>query len=114
MKYVAWIAMALVTLVMVAGGASKLTGNEMALSSFETLGLPSWFAMFIGLAEIAGGLGIWLRRTSVLAALGIAVIMLGAIYYHVVHTPIEQAVPAFVVLLCCVLVISRRGGGVVG
>ena len=30
MKYLIWIGMALVSLVMLAGGASKLTGNEMA------------------------------------------------------------------------------------
>ena len=87
MKYVIWIAMALVSVVMLMGGVMKLTGNEMALSSFATLGLPLWFGTFIGLCEIAGAIGIWLRRTSMLAAMGIAVIMIGGIYYHAVHTP---------------------------
>ncbi|MEM6941331.1 MAG: DoxX family protein [Pseudomonadota bacterium] len=114
MKYATWAAMGIVTLVMLAGSSMKLTGNEMALTSFSTLGLPDWFGLFIAVCEIAGAIGLWLRRTSVLAAAGIAVIMIGAIYYHLVHTPVGEGVPALVVLVCCGLIISRRGGGVIG
>jgi putative oxidoreductase len=97
MKYVTWVAMAIVTLIMLMGGVMKLTGNPMATTSFAVLGLPAWFALFIGVCEIAGAIGLWLRKTSMLAAMGIAVIMLGAIYYHIVHTPISEGVPAIVV-----------------
>lgn len=114
MKYVIWAAMAIVTLVMLMGGVMKLTGNEMATASFAVLGLPAWFATFIGVCEIAGAVGIWLRRTSMLAAIGIAIIMVGAVYYHVVHTPVSEGIPAMVVLACCGLIISRRGTGVIG
>ena len=114
MKYVTWIAMAIVTLIMLMGGVMKLTGNEMATASFGVLGLPAWFATFIGVCELAGAVGLWLRRTSMLAAMGIAVIMVGAVYYHVMHTPIAEGVPAIVVLLCCGWIISRKGGGVIG
>lgn len=114
MKYLTWIAMGIVTLVMLMGGVMKLTGNEMATASFAVLGLPAVFGTFIGLCELAGAVGLWLRRTSMLAAIGIAIIMVGAVYYHVVHTPIAEGVPAIVVLLCCGWIISRRGGGVIG
>lgn len=114
MKIVIYVAMAIVSLVMLAGGSMKLMGNEMVLSSFATLGLPAWFGTFIGACEVAGAIGIWLRRTSLLAAIGIAIIMLGAIYYHVMHTPIAEGIPALVVLACCGLIISRRGTGVIG
>lgn len=114
MKYITWAAMAIITIVMLMGGVMKLTGNPMATTSFATLGLPGWFALFIGICEIAGAIGLWIKRTSVMAASGIAIIMVGALYYHVVHTPIAEGVPALVVLLCCGLVISRRGGGIIG
>ncbi len=114
MKYVIWVAMAIVTLVMLMGGIMKLTGNPMATTSFSVLGLPAIFGTFIGVCEVAGAIGIWLRKTSMLAASGIAIIMLGAIYYHVMHTPLAEGIPAFVVLLCCALIISRRGTGVIG
>lgn len=113
MKYLIWVGMALVSLVMLAGGASKLTGNEMALASFSKLGLPAWFGTFIGVAEIAGAFGIWLKRTSALAALGIAIIMAGALYYHIMFPPLAAGVPAAVVLSICAFIISRRGTGIV-
>ena len=113
-KYLSMAVMAIVTLVMLMGGAMKLTGNPQATQSFSVLGLPASFATFIGVCEIAGGIGIWLRRTSLLAAAGIAIIMLGAIYFHVMHTPLSQGIPALVVLLCCGFIISRKGTGVIG
>lgn len=114
MKYALWIAMALISLVMLMGGFAKLTGNEMALKSFADLGLPSWFGTFIGVCEIAGAIGLWLRRTSMLAAMGIAVIMVGAVYYHISFPPVQAGIPALVVLILSGWVVSRRGGGVIG
>lgn len=114
MKIITWIAMIIVTLVMLMGGVMKLTGNEMAMASFAVLGLPALFGTFIGICEIAGALGIWYRPTSRYAAMGIAAIMLGAVYYHVVHTPIAEGIPALVVLLCCGWLISRKGVGLFG
>jgi putative oxidoreductase len=49
MKYVVWAAMAIVSLVGTGGGIAKLTGVEMVLASFATLGLPAIFGTFIGL-----------------------------------------------------------------
>lgn len=114
MKYVIWIAMAIVTLVMLMGGLMKLSGNPMATTSFAVLGMPAWVATFVGACEMAGAIGIWLRKTSMLAAIGISIIMLGAIYYHVMHTPLIEGVAAFAVLLCCLFIISRKGTGVIG
>ncbi len=114
MKYFTWATMAIVTLVMLMGGTMKLMGNPMAMGSFATLGLPAAFGAFIGVCEIAGAIGLWLRKTSMLAAIGVACIMVGAIYYHVMHTPLTEGIPAIVVLACCGWIISRRGGGVIG
>ncbi len=114
MKYINYAVMAVVSLVMLMGGTLKLTGNEVALASFANLGLPAWFGTFIGVCEILGAIGIWLRPTSRLAAMGIAVIMVGAVYYHVTVPPIEAGIPAAVVLLCCLYIIGRKGTGVIG
>lgn len=107
-KYALWIASGIVTLVLLMGGGMKLSGQEMALKSFADLGLPAWFGTFIGACEIAGAIGIWLPRLSSLAALGISIIMIGAVYYHIVFPPIPAAIPALVVLLCAVYIFLRR------
>lgn len=114
MKYAIWLGMTIVSFVMLAGGVSKLLGVEAALESFAALGLPGWFVFFIAIAEIAGAIGIWIKRTSMWAAIGLSVIMVGAIYYHVAFPPISAALPATVVLAICSLIGYRRGTGVVG
>jgi NitT/TauT family transport system permease protein len=44
---------------------------------------------------------------------GLAIIGAGAVYYHIAHTPLEQGVPALVVLALSVAVfLARRGGRV--
>ena len=48
------------------------------------------------------------------AAGGIAIIMVGAVYYHLMHSPVAEAIPAFVVLICCGLIVNRRGTGIIG
>lgn len=114
LKYLVWAAMAIVSLVVIGGGIAKLMGVEMVLASFATLGLPAISGTFIGLCEIAGGIGIWFRRTSKYAAGGLAIIMLGAIYYHVLHTPIMESLVAFIILLICGYIVKRRGTGIIG
>ncbi|MEM9261972.1 MAG: DoxX family protein [Pseudomonadota bacterium] len=113
MKYFVWVGMAIVSAIMIMGGTAKLTGNPMVLESFAQLGLPRWFATFIGVAEVAGAVGIWLRPTSRYAAAGIAIIMVGALYYHISFPPLSGGAPAAVILLICGYIVSRRGTGVV-
>jgi putative oxidoreductase len=65
-----------------AGKAQHL--NEM-ISFFTISGYATWFLYFIMSAEAFGGLGILLHfklRTGPLAAAGLAIIMLGAVYTH--------------------------------
>ena len=46
-----------------------------------------------------GCIALFIRPLRALAALGIAIIMVGATYYHAVYTPVFQAAPAFVLLI---------------
>ncbi len=107
-KYGIWAAIIVVALMVGVAGAMKLAGVPALHESFAILGLPGWFGYFIGLCEVAGAIGLLIRPLSALAAAGLSIIMLGAIYFHVVHTPIGQAVPALVILLLCVFIFTRR------
>jgi putative oxidoreductase len=98
-SYVFWIAIALVVLYVGAGGAAKLAGVPYVHSSFPKMGLPPWFGYFIGVCEVLGCIALFIRPLRALAALGIAIIMVGATYYHCIYTPVLQAAPAFVLLL---------------
>jgi uncharacterized membrane protein YphA (DoxX/SURF4 family) len=107
-KYAIWIAIGIAALVLVGAGGAKLAGVPEVHKSFFILGLPSWFGYFIGVCEIAGAIGLFIRPLSAAAAAGIIVIMLGALYFHGVYTPMAQGIPALVVLLLCGYIIAGR------
>jgi putative oxidoreductase len=100
-NYPLWIAIALVVLYVGAAGIAKLAGVPYVHSSFPKLGLPSWFGYFIGACEVLGCIALLIRPLRALAALGLAIIMVGATYYHAVYTPVFQAGPAFVLVILC-------------
>ena len=108
-KYGVLAACVLLALIVGAAGIAKLMGVPMVHQSFAILGLPSWFGYFIGAAEVAGAVGLFIPALSRLAAAGLAIIGAGAVYFHMMHTPISQAVPAIIVLvLALVLAIKKR------
>ena len=107
-KYGLLSAMIIVAVILVPAGGAKLAGVPQMHASFSVLGLPVWFGYFIGACEIAGAIGLFIRRLSALAAIGISIIMLGALYFHAIYTPIAQGIPSMLVLLLCAYIFSKR------
>lgn len=97
----------LLALPLLMAGAGKLAGVPALLASFGILGLPNGFATFIGVAEVAGAIGLFIAPLRFWAAAGIALIMLGALYFHVVHTPLAQGIPALVLLGLSLLILQQ-------
>ena len=109
-KYSIWLAISLASLVLLAAGGAKLAGVPEVHKSFAILGLPSWFGYFIGVCEVAGAIGLFIRPFSALAAIGISIIMLGALYFHIFYTPLAQGIPALIVLALCAYIFTQRRG----
>jgi putative oxidoreductase len=103
-----WIAISLVALYVGAAGIAKLAGVPYVHSSFPKLGLPAWFGYFIGVCEVLGPIGLFIRPLSAIAAVGIGIIMICATYYHAAYTPAIQAAPAFVLGILCAYIFWRR------
>ena len=106
-KLLPWLAIILLGLPMIIAGSAKLAGVPELHQSFALLGLPKWFGYFIGLAELAAGIAVFVKRMSALAALGLVPIMLGAAYFHVAYA-VPSAVPALVFILLSLGVIYYR------
>ncbi|MCH2165336.1 MAG: hypothetical protein MK098_11880 [Marinovum sp.] len=51
---------------------------------------------------------------AAMAIISLVMIVGVAIYYYVAHTPLPEAIPTAVVLVCCGLMIARKGGGLIG
>jgi uncharacterized membrane protein YphA (DoxX/SURF4 family) len=91
-----WVICVLLAGLYVSGGIPKVGAAENAVTGFRSMGFSDGFRVFIGSAEIAGGIGLLIPLVSSWAALGLAIIMVGAAYTHFVHTPPLQALPAIV------------------
>jgi putative oxidoreductase len=62
----------------VASAAPKLVGEANAVQTFHDMGAATWFRYFIGVVELAGGIGLLVPRLAGLAAAGLALLMIGA------------------------------------
>jgi uncharacterized membrane protein YphA (DoxX/SURF4 family) len=81
------------------GGTAKNLKEE-----FEVYGLPSWFMGVVGILKLLFAtlllVGIWYGPVVRPAAIGMAVLMLGAISMHFkVGDPLKRSVPAFTMLV---------------
>ncbi|MEO8501922.1 MAG: DoxX family protein [Vicinamibacteria bacterium] len=76
---------------------------------FGVYGLPPWFMGVIGFFKILFAalliLGVWLPSLTRPAAMGMAVLMLGAVSMHLkVKDPLKKSLPAFTLLVLCIVV----------
>ena len=105
-----WVISVLLAGLYLFGGIPKVGGDANAVEGFRAWGFSDAFRIFIGLAEIAGGIGLLIPPLATWAALGLSLVMVGAAYTHFVHTPPVQALPAIVCLgLLLFIAHARRG-----
>jgi uncharacterized membrane protein YphA (DoxX/SURF4 family) len=76
---------------------------------FRTYGLPGWMVQVVGFLKLlfAAGLiaGIWFPMLTRPAAIGLAILMLGAVAMHVqVKDPLKKSLPALTMLVLSVIV----------
>ena len=100
----------LLTLAFLGSGIMKLTGSEQISQGFDKWGYPIFFMYVIGLCEVAGAIGFWLRRFSYAAKVCIILLMAGAVLTHLVFDTFQEAVPPLVliVLTAVTLWLHRR------
>ena len=100
-----WLLIGLTAFAFSAAGFLKLFGDEMYSNSFNVMGLPDVFGNVIGCCEIAGAIGLFVRRLSAVAAAGLASIMVGAVGYHLHYESLAEAVPAVILLVFSVIIV---------
>jgi hypothetical protein len=87
------------------GGNAKNMREE-----FEVYGLPIWFMEVIRFLKILFATllvaGVWLSWLTKPAAIGMAVLMLGAVAMHLkVRDPLKKSLPASSLLVLCLVVV---------
>jgi len=120
MNALLWVLQGLVGLLFLFSGGTKLVMSTEAMQKMSppnSIMLPGWFVKFIGVMEILGGLGLILpglvnirRNLTPLAAMGLLIIMIGAVVLTILGPGIGAAILPFVVgILCAVIAYRRRG-----
>jgi|CXWL01.1.fsa_nt_gi hypothetical protein len=112
-----WALAILPALLFLLGAYLKLTAHPMEVEGFAFFGYSLGFMYFIGACELLGALGLLFgqvidERLPRLAAVGLIIILLGALYTHATHPPLLAGIPALVllVLLGLFLKVSKDSG----
>ncbi|MDE5455648.1 DoxX family membrane protein [Bradyrhizobium sp. CSA112] len=104
-----WFVRGLLALVFVAAGGAKLYGVPMLVENFQHIGLGQWFRYVTGGLEIIGAILLLLPHKTVLGALLLICIMVGAVITHLFIIG-GSAMPAIVLLaLNAVVAYAERG-----
>jgi uncharacterized membrane protein YphA (DoxX/SURF4 family) len=114
MNVVLWILQALLALVFLAHGLMFLMPPP-EIAAQMNANLPRWFTLFLGVAEVAAGIGLVVpgvtRIKPVLvpaAALGIVLVLVAATIYHVMRSEMSSAVITGVLLVMAIVVAHGR------
>jgi uncharacterized membrane protein YphA (DoxX/SURF4 family) len=119
MNALLWVLQGLVGLLFLFSGGTKLVMSTEAMQKMSppnSIMLPGWFVKFIGVMEVLGGLGLILpgltkirRNLTPLSAIGLLIIMIGAVVITIMGPGVGAAIIPFVVgILCAVIAYGRR------
>ena len=101
---------ALLTLAFAAAGLAKLTGVEMMVATFETIGWGQWFRYVTGIIEVGSAALLWVPGRAWIGAALLTCTMACAVLFHLLVLG-PSAVPALIlgILAAIVLKTSRPG-----
>ena len=119
MNALLWVLQGLVGLLFLFSGGTKLVMSTEAMQKMSppnSIMLPGSFVKFIGVMEVLGGLGLILpgltkirRNLTPLSAIGLLIIMIGAVVITIMGPGVGAAIIPFVVgILCAVIAYGRR------
>ena len=104
-----WVLRVVVGLAFLAAGGSKLAGAPAMVAMFAKIGFGQWFRILTGSLEVAGAIGLFVPRFAVYAGSMLAVVMVGAIGFHLTILGGNPAPPIVLLLLAILIVwMSQR------
>ena len=90
----------ILSILFVFAGAAKIFSAKPIQEQFEEFGLPLKLMIGIGVLEILGAIGLQFNDWAIYAAIGLLLLMIGAVGNHLkVKHPISKIIPSFLLLL---------------
>ena len=115
MNIALWIAQVLLALIFLFAGVMKFVTPMDEMMKQMPVALPPWFILFTGVVEVLGGIGVilpWLLGIlpilTPLAAAGLVIVMIGAIFYTLAAGQIGGTIISLVVGLLAIFVAYGR------
>jgi len=90
------------------GGMLKLSGDPAMVEMFDDIGVGQWLRLAIGLLEVAGGVGVLIRRVRALAALCLLVLLIGATVTNIVVLTTSPVVSTVLACVALAILLLRR------
>jgi uncharacterized membrane protein YphA (DoxX/SURF4 family) len=103
---VLWVVQILVGLDFIFGAYMKLSGMPHMVEMFDKIGAGQWLRYFVGFCELAGGIGLMIPAIASLAAIGLALLMVGALYTNVFI--LDESLAPLLWLILAVVIAWRR------
>jgi uncharacterized membrane protein YphA (DoxX/SURF4 family) len=103
---VLWVVQILVGLDFIFGAYMKLSGMPHMIEMFDDIGAGQWLRYFVGFCELAGGIGLMIPAVASLAAMGLAALMVGALYTNVFI--LDESLAPLLWLILAVVIAWRR------
>ncbi|MEV0704082.1 DoxX family protein [Saccharopolyspora sp. NPDC050389] len=89
----------------------KLLGDPLVVAALDAMGFGQWLRYFVGVAELAGGIGLLVPILSGLAGSCLVALMIGATVITVVQAQgqiVMAAFPAVTLLVVAIIAWGRR------
>ena len=95
---------AVLGIVMIGSGVSKLAGESHQVAMFAQVGLPSWFLALVGTFEVIGGILLAAPPSTPAGSLILSTIMVGALWAHAANGEWAELIPVSVLLTLFLLI----------
>lgn len=99
---------AVLGVMMIGGGVSKLAGESHQVAMFAQIGLPSWFLALVGTFEVIGGIFLAAPPATPAGSLILSTIMVGALWAHAAKGEWAELIPVSVLLALFLLIFRRN------
>ncbi|MDW3191025.1 MAG: DoxX family protein [Cytophagales bacterium] len=105
----AWILQVVLGLEFILAGQAKFTRMDSWATMFRDWGYPDHIYLLVGGLELVGAVFVFIPKMASKAALGLAVIMIGALLTHAIHMEWDRVVVTGILAgLCGVLFWLRK------
>ncbi|CAN5353966.1 hypothetical protein BH20ACI2_BH20ACI2_24760 [soil metagenome] len=104
-----WIIQVLIAGLFLMMGSQKLMGEAEMTANFVKWGMPGFMLYVIGTLEVLGAIGLFIPRLAGIAATGLILLMVGALFTHLIHGEYGMALmPVAVMAMLAVVAYLRN------